>query len=378
MTQKIQANTNNNILSNILPNIHSNKPDIKYLFKAAPKIGLENIGATDYMNSTIQCLCHIPALINYFKYSIRQNDKALNIKDNLTSSFKLLIDNLWPDHNNYSKKYYTPNEFKNKISKMNPLFEGIQANDAKDLLYFIITTLHEELNKAKKEYSNNIENLDRRNKSEMFNYYSNNFMKNNISIISDLFYGTICSISQCGNCNVQSYDYQAFFELRFPLEEVRKFKNNKDKCINEVSLYDCFDYHKKIEFLSGENSMYCSYCKSMSAASYCTTLTILPHILIIILNRGRGKQFNVKCNFTEDLNLNNYCEFKNPPSNYKLIGVITHLGPRDMSGHFIAYCLDPIIKKWHRYNDSIVTDVSDFRKEIVDSGSPYILFYQKL
>ena len=31
---------------------------------------------------------------------------------------------------------------------MNPLFEGVQANDAKDLANFIIETLHEELNKV--------------------------------------------------------------------------------------------------------------------------------------------------------------------------------------------------------------------------------------
>ena len=41
---------------------------------------------------------------------------------------------------------------------MNPLFEGVAANDAKDLFNFIIMTLHEELNKAKYNnlYSNSI------------------------------------------------------------------------------------------------------------------------------------------------------------------------------------------------------------------------------
>ena len=38
---------------------------------------------------------------------------------------------------------------------MNPLFEGVAANDAKDLVTFLIMTLHQELNKPK---GNNINN----------------------------------------------------------------------------------------------------------------------------------------------------------------------------------------------------------------------------
>ena len=34
---------------------------------------------------------------------------------------------------------------------MNPLFEGVQANDAKDLVNYLIMTLHEELNRAPKK-----------------------------------------------------------------------------------------------------------------------------------------------------------------------------------------------------------------------------------
>ena len=48
-----------------------------------------------------------------------------------------------------------------------------------------------------------------------------------------------------------------------------------------------------------------------------------------------------------------------------------------MSGHFIAYCKDPIRKKWHKYNDAIVTDVTDFQNEVINFAMPYLLFYQK-
>ena len=124
--------------------------------------------------------------------------------------------------------------------------------------------------------------------------------------------------------------------------------------------------------------MYCNYCKRTCSNSMCTLLTTGPEILILLLNRGKGIEFNVKINFVDNLNLANYIQFNNTGCNYKLIGVITHMGESGMGGHFIAYCLDPISKNWHKYNDEIVTPVHDFQKEVIDYAMPYLLFYQKI
>ena len=102
-----------------------------------------------------------------------------------------------------------------------------------------------------------------------------------------------------------------------------------------------------------------------------------PEILILLLNRGQGIQFNVKINFVEYLNLYNYIEMKNTGFNYQLIGVITHIGDSSMSGHFIAYCRDPISGLWHKYNDAIVNEVNNFQEEVINYGNPYLLFYEK-
>ena len=47
-----------------------------------------------------------------------------------------------------------------------------------------------------------------------------------------------------------------------------------------------------------------------------------------------------------------------------------------MGGHFIATCKDPFTNKWYRYNDAIVSEVSDFNGEVVGYAMPYLLFYQ--
>ena len=370
------------------------------------------------MNATLQCLCQIEKLVNFFKINLKVKEIENKYKNNstncLTTSFKYLVENLWPSESQYIDKrynfknsnnsYFAPYEFKNKISEMNPLFKGAQANDSKDLVNFIVMTLHTELNKAKKENTANVNNIniDQTDINQVLNQFSINFAKENQSIISDIFYGTNVTYTQCLNCKLIKYNFQIYFFLIFPLEEVRKMKINNLKnqfnlmCqnnmmnmmmqqnfnyniqnINSVNIYDCFEYNQKLEFFTGENAMYCNKCKIQLPASYNTKLHTIPEVLIIVLNRGKGIEFNVKLEFEEQLNLLNFTDHKEFGFRYHLIGVVTHLGESGASGHFIAYCKNPIDQEWYRHNDDLVTKVNNFQKEIIDYAMPYILFFQK-
>ena len=364
------------------------------------------------MNATLQCLCNLRKLVEYFKYHDKLIEKVKNDKDKvlLCSAFKRLIENIYPYElsQNYAnhkkqnpskkiiryhegiiaKKYYAPKNFKENISRMNPLFEGVAANDAKDLVNFLLMTLHDELNTAQpSEVSNNSGNIfqDQKNQALMFNNFVDNFKKNYRSVISDMFYALNCNITLCCYCNSKSYNYQIYFFLIFPLEEVRKYKlmnmNNNgfmvNNIINAVDIYDCFTYDQKVTYMNGENAMYCNYCKQTYNSSMCTYLTTGPEILIIILNRGKGIEFNVKINFYLDLDLSNYIELKNTGCQYELFGVITHIGESGMGGHFIAYCKELWNNQWLKYNDAIVSPVNDFKSEVIDFAMPYLLFYQK-
>ena len=419
----IRNNSFNNNNNNFKNNINDNNP-LKNVFKKPPLIGLKNVGATCYMNATLQCLSQIERLVIYFKYHQKVEDviKKYRKKNCLTEPFKVLIENLWPtSDNNYVKKkylaknsnniYFIPEEFKEKISEMNPLFKGVQANDAKDLVNFIIMTLHDELNKyegnktiiAKMPNINN----NQSNPDFVLQNFLKIFTKENKSIISDLFYGLSHTITNCIQCKIGQHNFEAYFFLNFPLEEVRKYKlqlvinenlmitnqNNMNmnqifqqnlKKIqllqnNQVNILDCFEYNQKQESFVGENAMYCNICKKQLSSNYTTYLYSAPPILILVLNRGQGIQFKVKLEFYTELNLSNFIQLRpnNDTINYDLIGVVTHMGESGSSGHFIATCKSPIDGLWYQYNDDLVFRVEDFNNQILNYAMPYILFYQK-
>ena len=411
-------------------------------FITPPLIGLENIGATCYMNATLQCLSQTEVLTNYFL-----NEKNVNkiINNNiakknpnqpqLSPSYLNLINNLWKLQN---KKTFAPTEFRKTLAIMNDLFKEGLPNDAKDLVYFILIQLHEELNLyGKNKNMNNMNNVNNVN-NNMANQFDEqlilqmfikDFFKVNCSIMSDHFYGITETKILCSECQRKNknnnllpikFSFQTFNFLIFPLEEVRIFKNNKLNMNNMnmlnqmnmnqmnmmnqfnmnnqmggfnnnfifnniflqnnnvVNIYDCFDYNQKEEIFSGDNAMWCNECKGLFQSKNQTIIYTGPNILILILNRGRGIQYKIKLEYYETINLDNYILKKDKPSMiYDLYGVVTHLGESGDSGHFVASCKSPCDNKWYRYNDSIVHQIFNIKSEIIDLGNSYILFYQK-
>ena len=88
--------------------------------------------------------------------------------------------------------------------------------------------------------------------------------------------------------------------------------------------------------------------------------------------------YNVKLDFQETIDISEFIIKKEAKKMiYNLYGVITHYGESGPNSHFIASCKSPIDNKWYKYNDAIVNPIKDFKKEVIDFGTPYILFYQK-
>ena len=351
----------------------------KYTRKNKPiLIGLNNIGATCYMNASLQCLSNTKKLTEYFLTNYEDNKNKI-----MSHQYYKLIKHLWNEENNNIS--YSPNSFKEVLSKENPLFAGIAANDAKDLINFLIERLHQELNIALKNNSvDNYIQIDQTNEAAVFNDFVKDFNTNFNSPISRCFYGILETKSQCQGCKIIKYNFQVYSFLEFPLQQVNQyyFNNGKRPLLTndgknpDVDLYECFEYNRKIDSMTGDNQMYCNQCNKLCDSLYSTILYSGPNYLIINLNRGKGAVYECKVNFPNQLNIFNYLVYKTEISTYELYAVICHLGPSSMNGHFVAYCRNRIDGKWYLYNDAFVTPCT--KKYQYNDGMPYILFYRAL
>ena len=174
-------------------------------YRIPPLIGLNNIGATCFMNSTLQCLSQTKELTKYFlninnENRIINNNIALTNKNSLQLSpiYLGLIKKLWDEN---GEKSFSPYNFMNIVEKMNPLFKQGQAGDSKDFIIFILEQLHKELKKPVNNNGSDKKNLalNQYDKKNAFNYFFNDFQKE-CSIISDIFFGFTETTNECLYC----------------------------------------------------------------------------------------------------------------------------------------------------------------------------------
>ena len=341
--------------------------------------GLDNVGATCYMNATLQCLANIKPITDYllnkehYSYLFKNFDLCL-----LTLQYIQVLIGLYC--NESQKGSYSPDEFKKTISELNPLFQGIQANDSKDLVIFLLEAMNNELVKIhnKKQDINEKENeinqiIDSSDEKKVLKYFVLNFKKTHCSIIGEYLCGFNKSIFICQNCNKNTFNFNIFNILIFSLEATSNYFNlsYNNSIIPTINFDFCFKYMSKDELFQ---DTYCQKCGTIGLAKYKETIYSLPLYLIIILNRGRGNIFNCNVQIPEIFDASNYIEIKSQNNNYELVGIVSHFGESGMGGHFIAFCKHSIDGKWRCYNDSIVTECQN---DYLNKGTPYIVFYKK-
>ena len=363
-----------------IPNIIFNNVNLGRL------IGLTNVGATCYMNATLQCFINTDMLTRYLLTEKNYNN-IINNRNvcELTSCYCELLLNVCCNIN--VKGYYKPKKFKDLISRKNPLFKGINANDSKDLINFMLEEMNNELNLLENKNINFNEFIniykDGTNKELSLNNFISQFTSKNKSIIPKTFYSINEIQTKCLKCNIIKYNYQVSFLFDFLIgstyeycikNNIPSINNNGDKI---VSLLDCFEYFNQTIIFKNDNQIYCDNCKINVDGLYTNYIYSLPPTIIISLNRGKDNVFKCIVDFPETLNLYKYVLNKKSNVNYRLKGVITHLGKSGITGHFIAYCRNRINNNWYCYNDSVVTYCND-QKNDFRKGETYILFYESV
>ena len=321
--------------------------------------GIRNIGLNCYMNSLIQCLFNIEELREYFLNELKEgkiNKKQHPISYHFAKTMRSLL---------YSKKeFIIPKKFKEVIGKSNPLFKKDNPADATDLFRILIDLFISELKTDNKEEDEKGE-YNSNNKSEVLKYIqkemNENIIYKNFSVFTLITY--ICQSKSHGGAITYSYTNES--SITFNLENI--IKSNKSSII---TLNNCFRYIQK-EIKNNEFS--CYKCNTISKGTSYERILIAPQILIIVLNRGKGKKIENEVIIDKTLDISDFIDEKSSENKiyYQLIASCNHLGDSSPSGHYTSTCL---------YNNSFYL-FNDKNYEMFDhyvyAGEPYILFYRR-
>jgi ubiquitin C-terminal hydrolase len=256
-------------------------------------IGLSNIGATCYMNATLQCFINNDILTSYlltesnYKKIIKNGSNLCE----LTSKYCELLMNVCCNVD--VKNYFIPRKFKEVISRKNILFKGIKANDSKDLINFMLEEMNNELNSVEDEnnsstYINNSMQIDQTDKEFMYNFFKTQYTRNNKSIIPKIFFFTIENQTKCLKCNLIKYNYQVVYMFDFALSATYDFclqnniyVTNNNYGQKNLSLFNCFEFYIRPSFFTGDNQIYCSRCQMKVNALYGNYIYSLSPTIII-------------------------------------------------------------------------------------------------
>ena len=363
-----------------IPNFQLSNIDFEKSEGLFPYVGLRNVGLTCYMNSTLQCLLHIPELNNFFlnvypnqKDNFDSINKAAETGGKLSKGYSnLIVLVISKNTENRSSKYVTPNCFHNIIGNLNPQFSAYDANDSKDLLLFLIQSMHEELNYFGKKKLKVVPPCDQKIPQKALDFFLEVNNELNLSIFSYLFYGIFESETQCLDCKTKFYNFQYFQILSFPLY---KYKSK-----SKFNLYQGFKDFIKTEKMRGDNQCFCQNCQRLTDSDVNTKIYSTPPYLIINLDYGKNKKYNPdEINFGKSLDLTGFTDEVCTKKSYQLVSISSHMGRSGVSGHYIAYCRNPFQSDdddiWYEFNDSSVSKV---RFEDKNCHSPYFLIFRRI
>ena len=270
--------------------------------------------------------------------------------------------------NSFHNNAFSPEEFKRTLGLHNSLFRRFEANDSKDLILYLLQTMHEELNYFRDKYQNAKFIHNQHNMLETYKHFTTIYNSNNFSKISVLFHGTYKNTIICDKCHKVLYNFQKFEFISFPMF----YYHNK-----RFILYEGFKDIERTTELSGDNKFFCSVCNEIQEAEITCKIFEPPNILLINIDYGKNERYQpLHFDFEEIIDITQFVDFDYKIKiKYRIIGVCAHYGNSGAYGHYIAFCFNIKENKWYVFNDSLVCECS---KNSIYNGNPYFLLYERI
>ncbi|MCL7044181.1 hypothetical protein MKW94_030699 [Papaver nudicaule] len=178
--------------------------------------GLQNLGNTCFMNSSLQCLFHTPPLVEYFLQDYTEEinkQNPLGLHGELAIAFGDLLRKIWSS----GRAPIAPRVFKGKLARFAPQFSGYNQHDSQELLAFLLDGLHEDLNRVKNKPYIEAKDANGRPDWKVANECWENHKARNDSVIVDVCQGQYKSTLVCPSCSKISVTFDPFMYLSLPL-----------------------------------------------------------------------------------------------------------------------------------------------------------------
>ena len=280
---KDSVNDNNNdYYSEIIPSLYgNNKINRNFPIKTIQKT--EN---SSNIIATMQSLSQIRPFAYYFLDSniIKEIISKKNDNKTIIQQFKIYMEKLWT-----SEELFNTKEFMKTLKKISKDEFSLKEELEPSIFYnYILDELNKELNGCDKkisEYFQNMQNnLKRFDKNDKLKEFYQQFIKENNSIVSYIFYGIIKISSFCNFCSQDlEEEYKKFNLIDINIENYCNSKHMEGNSLTNIYLDELIKSHFD-DIKDGQIN--CKNCKKKKDKYIRKKIIELPDFLTIKMNWG--------------------------------------------------------------------------------------------
>ncbi|KAJ0178238.1 hypothetical protein K1T71_006061 [Dendrolimus kikuchii] len=303
--------------------------------------GMQNVGNTCYLNSTLQALFHVPAFANWLVSEAGHSEKCSQQEACVICGMRATLMATQKSGGAPIKPWQVYSKLRVICRHLTP---GRQE-DAHEFLRYLV----EAMEKCYLLRFINADKLDQYSKET--------------TPLNQILGGYLRSTVRCLTCHHLSTTYQHFQDL---LLDIRKHTTLEEAL-------DSFFSRERLEDLGYK----CEACNKKVSATKQFFVERAPMVLCIAFKRFSlaGGKLSKHIQYRKKISLNKYMYNKNGNQqlSYKLVSLVTHLGPSQNCGHYTAIGQAPN-GNYYQFDDSCVRPLP---LSAVLGTNTYIMFFEK-